>query len=110
MQIYCAKLENGLYVLHPFESKNYHTEIFGVANSKSNKRQQLLNDFETHLWHLRLGYISLDRINQLTKNGSLKDLSVRTLPVCESCLEGKITKRPFYYKGTKSRGTSRAYT
>ena len=31
----------------------------------------------------------------------MKDLSVRTLPVCESCLEGKMTKRPFTTKGLR---------
>ena len=29
----------------------------------------------------------------------MKDLSVGTLHVCESCLEGKMTKRPFTTKG-----------
>ena len=52
VQICYAKLENGLYVLHPFESQNYHTEMFRVAKPKSNKRQKLSNDNETHLWHL----------------------------------------------------------
>ena len=47
MQISYAKLENGLYVLHPFESQNYHTEMFRVAKPKFNKRKKLLNDFET---------------------------------------------------------------
>ena len=38
VQISCAKLENGLYVLHIFQSQNYHTEMFKVAKPKSNKR------------------------------------------------------------------------
>ena len=82
VQICYAKLENELYVLHHFESQNYHTEIFRVAKPKSNKRQKLSNDFETYLWHLRLGHINLDRVNMLTKDGPLKDLSVGTLLVC----------------------------
>ena len=60
--------------------------MFRVAKPKSNKRQKLSNEYETYLWHLRLGHISLYRINKLTKDGPLKDLSVRTLPFCESCL------------------------
>ena len=102
VQICCAKLENGLYVLHPFESQNYNTEIFRVAKPKSNKRPKHSNNFETYLWHLRLGHISIDRINRLTKDGPLKDLSVGTLHVCESCLEGKMTKRPFTIKGLRA--------
>ena len=60
MQISCAKLENRLYVLYPFESQNYHTEIFRVAKPKSNKRQKLSNDYKAYLWHLRLDHISLE--------------------------------------------------
>ena len=91
-------MENGLYILHVFEPEGNYTEMFRVAKLKSNKRQKLSNDNETYLWHLRLGHISLDRINRLTKDGPLKDLSVGSLPVCESCLEGKMTKRPFTTK------------
>ena len=60
VQISCAKLENGLYVLHPFESQNNHTEMFRVEKSKSNKWQKLSDDYETYLWHLKLGHISLE--------------------------------------------------
>ena len=49
VQICYAKLENGLYILHPFESENYHTEIFRVAKPKSKKHQKLSNDYETYL-------------------------------------------------------------
>ena len=52
--------------------------------------------------HLRLGHNSLDRINRLTKDGPLKYLSVGTLPICESYLEGKMTKRPFTTKGLRA--------
>ena len=60
------------------------------------------NDLETYLWHLRLGHISLDRINRLTKDDPLKDINVGSLPVCESCLEGKMTKRHFFKNGTRA--------
>ena len=53
VQICCAKLENGLYILHVFEPESNHTEMFRVAKPKSNKRQKLSNDNETYLWHLR---------------------------------------------------------
>ena len=54
------------------------------------------------MWHLRLGHISLDRIKRLVKEGPLKSLQVGTLPTCESCLEGKMTRRPFSAKGTRA--------
>ena len=103
VQIYCAKLENELYILHTFELESNHIEIFRVARPKSNKRKKLSNKNETYLWHLRLGHISLARINRLTKDSSLKDLSVGSLPVYESCLEGKMTKRPFTTKGLRAK-------
>ena len=56
-----------------------------------------------YLWHLRLGHINLDRINRLVKDGPLRKLNVGTLPVCESCLEGKMTNRPFSAKGERSK-------
>ena len=102
VQICYATLENGLYILHVFEPESNHTEMFRVAKPKSNKRQKLSNDNEMYLWHLRLEHFSLDRINRLTKDGPLKDLSVGSLPVCESCLEGKMTKRPFTTKGLRA--------
>ena len=49
VQISCAKLENELYVLHPFKSQNYYIKIFRVAKPKSNKSQKLSNDYNTYL-------------------------------------------------------------
>ena len=98
----CSKLENRLYILNIFYPESNHTEMFRVVKPKSNKRQKLSNHNEMYLWHLRLGHISLDRINRLTKDGPLKDLSVRSLPVSESCLEGKMTKRPCTTKGLRA--------
>ena len=46
VQIFCAKLENGLYILHPFKPQNYHIEMFRVAKLKSNKHKKLSNDYE----------------------------------------------------------------
>ena len=50
---------------------------------------------QTYIWHLRLGHIYLNRISRLVKDGHLGSLEVKELPVCKSCLEGKITKWSF---------------
>ena len=76
--------------------------MFRVAKPISNKRKKVSSDDETYLWYLRLGHISLDRISRLTKDCPLRELRVGTLPVCESCLEGKMTKRPFSAKGNRA--------
>ena len=97
-----TNLEDGLYVLNPYENISYSTELFKVAKPKSNKRQKVDSNLETYLWHLRLGHINIDRINRLAKDGPLKELTVGTLSICESCLEGKMTKRPFFAKGQRA--------
>ncbi|KAA0058368.1 gag/pol protein [Cucumis melo var. makuwa] len=51
----------------------------------------------------KLGHINLDRIRRLVKNGLLNKLKDVSLPPCESCLEGKMTKRPFTGKDDYSR-------
>ena len=98
-----AKLENGLYVLRPTEQSLNNSELFKVEHPKSNKRQKVSHSDNTCLWHLRLGHINLDRIKWLVKDGPLRKLNVGTLPVRESCLEGKMTKRPFSTKGERSK-------
>ena len=94
--------KNGLYVLYPYEAITFNTELFKTAQPKSIKKQKVSHDSETYLWHLRLGHISLDRINRLTKDGPLKELTVGFLPICEFCLEGKMTKRSFSAKGKRA--------
>ena len=51
---------------------------------------------------MRLGHIGLDMINSLVKDGPLRELFIGSLPACDSCLEGKMTKRPFSAKGSRA--------
>ena len=50
---------------------------------------------------MRLGYINSNRIQRLIKGGLLEPLDIDGFPVCESCLEGKMTKSPFNAKGRR---------
>ncbi|KAL0427659.1 UNVERIFIED_CONTAM: Transposon Ty2-GR1 Gag-Pol polyprotein [Sesamum latifolium] len=43
----------------------------------------------------RLGHISKDRIRRLVDSKSLEIDDLDHLPTCESCLKGKMTKKPF---------------
>ena len=92
-----------MYVLRPTKRSLNNSELLKIEHSKSNKRQKVSHSDNTYLWHLRLGHVNLDRINRLAKDGPLRELNVGTLPVCESCLEGKMTKRPFSEKGERSK-------
>ena len=51
-----------------------------------------------YIRNLRLSYINLYRINRLAKIGPLREVTVNTLIVRESCLEGKMTEKPFSAK------------
>ena len=51
---------------------------------------------------MRLGHINLNRIKKLVKEGFLGDLVLQLMEVYESCLEGKMTKRPFPVKGNRT--------
>lgn len=37
----------------------------------------------------------MERINRLVKDGPLGSLKVEPYPICEPCLQGKMTKAPF---------------
>ena len=57
---------------------------------------------ETYLWHLRLGHINPNMIQDLVKSGILSSLIFKPILICESCLEGKMTKRPFKAKENRA--------
>ncbi|CAA0824201.1 Uncharacterized mitochondrial protein AtMg00300, partial [Striga hermonthica] len=93
---------DNLYIL---ESKSSPLQQKQLLNSSSNlnKRKEPSKMNETYLWHLRLGHINLRRIQRLVADGPLGSLEVEAFPTCESCLEGKMTKRVFSSKGHRAK-------
>ena len=90
-------LMNNLYFLSPL---SYDTNAIEIVENEHNhlaKKRKVSN--ETYLWHLRLGHINPNRIHGLVKSGILNSLAFEPIPMCESCLEGKMTKWPFKAKG-----------
>ena len=49
-----------------------------------------------------LGHINLNRIKRPVKFGALHSLVLENLVACESCIKGKMTKKPFTSKGIKA--------
>ena len=92
-------LIDGLYYLSPMSYDVLITEIVDKHDHLAKKRKV---SNETYLWHLRLGHINPNRIHGLVKSGILTSLDFEPIPVCESCLEGKMTKRPFKAKGYRA--------
>ena len=89
-------LSDNLYLLEPISLQINSHEI-------NHKRKEIFPVNETYLWHLRLGHINLERIRRMVTGGLLSPLDVTTLPVCEPCLEGKMTMRPFKAKGYRAK-------
>ncbi|KAL0434082.1 UNVERIFIED_CONTAM: hypothetical protein Slati_2742500 [Sesamum latifolium] len=58
-------------------------------------KRKVDNHENTQIWNARLGHISKDRIRRLVDSKNLKIDNLDHLPTCESCLKGKMTKKPF---------------
>ena len=80
---------------------NYNFELNNNSHVKSLK-WKFPSTNDACLWNLRLGHINPNKIQRLIKDGLLKPLDFDKFLVCESCLEGKITKRPFNVKGRRA--------
>jgi len=92
---------NNLFYIKPNIPTICDTEL-NDDSMRESKRLRLDSIDQTYKWHLRLGHIGLDRIKRLVRDGPLQTLSVGSLPTCESCIEGKMTKRPFSAKGNRA--------
>ncbi|KAK4404406.1 Retrovirus-related Pol polyprotein from transposon TNT 1-94 [Sesamum angolense] len=79
-----GKLNNGLYILQRSDW------IMTAQNKRKSKNHE-----NAQIWHARLGHISQDRMKRLVDSKSLEIDNLDNLPACESCLKGKMTKKPF---------------
>ena len=86
-------MKNGIYTL---------TRPVSVVYT-SGKRSRLDDVNDTYLWHCRLGHINKNRITRLVNEGLLDLGDCESLPTCESCLLGKMTKSPFTGKGERAK-------
>ena len=104
-QVICfGTLQDNLYIINPSQrALQLQNRELNNTSSIVNKRKEPSNLNQTLLWHLRLGHINLRRIQRLVVDGPLSSLAVEPFPVCESCLEGKMTNRPFKAKGNRAK-------
>ncbi|KAL0394617.1 UNVERIFIED_CONTAM: hypothetical protein Slati_4427900 [Sesamum latifolium] len=63
-------------------------------------KRRLDNHENEQLWRTRLGHIFKDKIRKLVDLKSLEVDDLDNLPTCESCLKGKMTKKPFVGQST----------
>ena len=62
---------------------------------QNTKRLKTNDSNQTYIWHC---HISEKRISKLHKDGLLDPFVFEQMDVCESCLNGKMTKAPFSEK------------
>ena len=96
-----GNIVDGLYILTPNKYELYNSELDHNSHIKSLKRK-FPSTNEAYLWHLRLGHINPNRIQRLIKDRLLEPLDFDKFLVYESCLEGKMTKRPFNAKDRRA--------
>ena len=85
---------DGLYILTPDKHELYNSELNNDSHVKSLKRK-FPSTSDAYLWHLHLGHTNSNKIQRLIKDGLLEPMNFDEFPVCDSCLKGKMTKRPF---------------
>ena len=56
----------------------------------------------TYLWHCRLAHIGKNRIERLQREGILQ-LNDESFDKCESCVSGKMTRKPFPHKPERAK-------
>ena len=96
-----GNIMDDLYILTPGKHELYNYELDHNSHVKPLKRK-FPSTNKAYLWHLCLGHINSNRIQRLIKDGLLEPLDFNEFSVCESCLEGKMTKRPFNAKGRRA--------
>ncbi|GJY71218.1 retrotransposon protein, putative, ty1-copia subclass [Tanacetum coccineum] len=72
--------------------------IYNVSNKRVKR-----NLDSTYLWHCRLAHINKKRIKQLQQDGLLKSTDDESFDKCESCLSGKMTKKPFPHSNERAK-------
>nr|GFB11037.1 hypothetical protein [Tanacetum cinerariifolium] len=70
-------------------SKNNNNSIFSI-----NKKRKLDLD-SSYLWHCRLVHIGKTRMQKLQREGLLESINDESFDKYESCIFGKMTKKPF---------------
>ncbi|GJX58196.1 retrotransposon protein, putative, ty1-copia subclass [Tanacetum coccineum] len=87
---------NGIYEIDMHDLVPNVNSIYNVSNKRVKH-----NLDSTYLWHCRLAHINKKRIKQLKQDGLLKSTDDESFDKCESCLSGKMTKKPFPYRQIK---------
>ncbi|KAL0411470.1 UNVERIFIED_CONTAM: hypothetical protein Slati_3736700 [Sesamum latifolium] len=95
------KLSKDEMVLRLGDGKAIDVEAVGSLSLVSNlimttqHKRKVDNHKNAQIWNARLSHISKGRIRRLVDSKNLEIDNLDHLPTCESCLKGKMTKKPF---------------
>ena len=53
------------------------------------KKENIIKENSSSLWHKRLAYIFLERIKRLVNDNILKDVDFTNFGICLGCIKGK---------------------
>ncbi|GJR89956.1 putative RNA-directed DNA polymerase [Tanacetum coccineum] len=65
------------------------------SQPKPNPKKRKLDLDSSYLWHCRLAHIGKTRMQKLQREGLLESINEESFDKCESCISGKMTKKPF---------------
>uniref|UniRef100_A0A2N9IDU9 Integrase catalytic domain-containing protein n=1 Tax=Fagus sylvatica TaxID=28930 RepID=A0A2N9IDU9_FAGSY len=86
-EIASGALCDGLYKLDLDPNYPSSHKVFATIGSK-----RVNDEFSSMLWHRRLGHISRERMERLTRNGILDSLDFSDFHTCVDCVKGKLTR------------------
>ncbi|GJT19193.1 retrotransposon protein, putative, ty1-copia subclass [Tanacetum coccineum] len=89
---------NGVYEIDMHNLVPNNNSIYNVSNKRFKR-----NLDSTYLWHCHLAHINKKRIKQLQQDGLLKSTDDESFDQCESCLSGKMTKKPFPHSNERAK-------
>ncbi|GJR36907.1 retrotransposon protein, putative, ty1-copia subclass [Tanacetum coccineum] len=93
-----AVARNGIYEIDMHDLVPKTNSIYNVSNKRVKQ-----NLDSTYLWHCRLAHIIKKRIKQLQQDRLLKSTDDESFNQCESCLSGKMTKKPFPHSNERAK-------
>ena len=96
-------MENNLYTITSTQYNQRKLELNATSKVSKKRKEPSISMNETYLWHLRLGHANEGKIHAMVDQDLIKDLEKEPFSKCESCLEGKMTKRLFRSKGNRAK-------
>jgi GAG-pre-integrase domain len=102
-------IEDNADTTRPYNDSGNWDRISSVTNTGNQavqiSGQEVYHTHDNHShelleWHIRLGHMSMKRLQALAATGVLpKVLSKCKIPICAGCLHGKMTGKPWRHKG-----------